>query len=70
MTCNTERPLTDFGALQAIQVSMNVDNMSYDELYDLFGGPAVAPGVAPDALKRMPTFTFHRGKTLIQLCVS
>jgi hypothetical protein len=35
---------------------MNLDNMSYDELYDLFGGPPTTPGIPAERLKTLPTY--------------
>jgi hypothetical protein len=40
-------------------LSMSVDHMGYDELYDLFGGRGDGvPGIPSHQLKRLPTHAF------------
>ncbi|KAK3281707.1 hypothetical protein CYMTET_10518 [Cymbomonas tetramitiformis] len=41
--------------LQALHVSLNLDNMSYDEIYETFGGPTSVPGVPQSVLNQLPS---------------
>ena len=40
-------------------LSMSVDSMGYDELYELFGGRGGVPGIPTHQLKRLPAHAFH-----------